>query len=105
MEVTLVRQDLRNVVDRVTEAEGCISELEDTVKELWCCVYHPKLVNLSSVLRIPKTTLDATIYVSWDSRKKSKDETLRPSSRSGSAHGCQWKNSRLASSWKEPTDP
>ena len=32
MEVSLVRQDLQNVVDRVTEAEGRISELEDTVK-------------------------------------------------------------------------
>ena len=33
-EVSLIRQDLRNTVNRVTEAEGCISELEDTVKDL-----------------------------------------------------------------------
>ena len=33
-EVSLVRQDLRNVVDRVTETEGRVSELEETVKEL-----------------------------------------------------------------------
>ena len=33
-EVALVRQDLRNVVDRVTEAEGRVSEVEDSVKEL-----------------------------------------------------------------------
>ena len=34
VEVALVRQDLRNAVDRVTEVEGRVSELEDTVKEL-----------------------------------------------------------------------
>ena len=33
-EVSLIRQDLRNTVDRVTEAEARISELEDTVKDL-----------------------------------------------------------------------
>ena len=33
-EVSLIRQDLRNVVDRVTETEGRVSELEDTVKDL-----------------------------------------------------------------------
>ena len=33
-EVTLVRQDLRNAVDRVTEVEGRISELEDTAQDL-----------------------------------------------------------------------
>ena len=32
--VSLVHQDLRNVVDRVTEVEGRVSELEDTVKGL-----------------------------------------------------------------------
>ena len=32
-EGSLVWQDLRNVVDRVTETEGRVSELEDTVKE------------------------------------------------------------------------
>ena len=43
MEVALVRQDLRNMVDRVTEAEGRVSELEDTVKEL-----HSTVLRLSS---------------------------------------------------------
>ena len=33
-EVILLRQDLRNTVDRVTEAEGHISELEDSVQNL-----------------------------------------------------------------------
>ena len=33
-EVLLIRQDLRNVVDRVTDAEGRLSEMEDTIKEL-----------------------------------------------------------------------
>ena len=38
LEVSLVRQDLRNVVDRV--AEGRVSELEDTVKELKATVHR-----------------------------------------------------------------
>ena len=33
-EVSLIRQDLWNTVDRVTEVEGHISELEDTIKDL-----------------------------------------------------------------------
>ena len=33
-EVLLIRQDLRNTVDIVTETEGRISALEDTIKDL-----------------------------------------------------------------------
>ena len=38
MEVSLVRQDLRNVVDRVTETEERISSLENNVKDLQATV-------------------------------------------------------------------
>ena len=44
VEVSLVRQDLRNVVDRVTEAEGRISELKDTVK-----AHHSTMRQLSAM--------------------------------------------------------
>ena len=39
-EVGLVRQDLRNVVDKVTEMEGRLLELEGAVKELRSSVQH-----------------------------------------------------------------
>ena len=49
-DVSLIRQDLRNVVDRMTEAEGRISELEDTVQEL--CTTVSQLTSFTHGLEV-----------------------------------------------------
>ncbi|KAJ1153445.1 hypothetical protein NDU88_006204 [Pleurodeles waltl] len=51
-EVSLLRQDLRKVAERVTSAESPISEMEDTVRDIRKAVSKTKVINKDVMWRL-----------------------------------------------------